>query len=209
MAGETTPSENEREGKTNMNGRELRKLFQEFNQRYFGGKLPAYSVRFVSRDRGFAPPRLGLSSSPAIFPGTQGYCHRSRRLIEIREGLARQETVSTLLHEMAHAATEGAHGMPWRREMLRLRELGAPLHGEDANVQLEWSHDDLSPRQMAFWRVAEELLMNEPQASLARTIEHFWLMEGFAHEDEPWAPDMFERLKCELAEEARMEGRKS
>jgi hypothetical protein len=33
----------------------------------------------------------------------------------------------TLLHEMAHAATDGDHGDTWKNEMARLKLLGAPV----------------------------------------------------------------------------------
>jgi hypothetical protein len=41
-----------------------------------------------------------------------------------------QRLKETLLHEMAHAASNGCHGKQWLAEMLRLAEMGAPT-GKD------------------------------------------------------------------------------
>ena len=32
-----------------MDGRQLRALFKQFNEEYWGGRLPAYSIRVVAR----------------------------------------------------------------------------------------------------------------------------------------------------------------
>jgi hypothetical protein len=36
-----------------------------------------------------------------------------------------------LLHEMAHAASDGDHGENWQSEMARLKQLGAPVDEND------------------------------------------------------------------------------
>jgi hypothetical protein len=36
-----------------------------------------------------------------------------------------------LIHEMAHAATDGEHGDNWQAEMARLKGLGAPVSKDD------------------------------------------------------------------------------
>jgi hypothetical protein len=36
-----------------------------------------------------------------------------------------------LTHEMAHAATDGDHGVDWQTEMAPLKGLGAPVSDDD------------------------------------------------------------------------------
>jgi hypothetical protein len=100
-------------------------MFRQFNDKYFGGKIPAYSVRVVHRISYVTPSGKVRSPYNLI-----GHCDRRRGLIEIRAGLAMREAVGTLLHEMAHAATTSAPGRRWKREMMRLSEAGAPLAEE-------------------------------------------------------------------------------
>lgn len=71
-----------------LNGRQLRKQFQQFNAQYFGSRLPGYAIRVV--------PHI-------TWLGEAGYCNRKRRLIRIRAGRSDEETIGILLHEMAHA----------------------------------------------------------------------------------------------------------
>ena len=85
-------------------------LFETYNQRFFGGRLPAY--RIVLSDRG---------------PGFRGLWCKKEREIHLRMSLQGMDLRRTLLHEMAHAAVARAgHGKVWLAEMLRLAELGAP-----------------------------------------------------------------------------------
>ncbi len=62
---------------------------------------------------------------------------KQRRLIEILRGLPDEDATSTLLHEMVHAATNGGHGMPRTRDMIRLRSAGAPLANTDRVIRLD------------------------------------------------------------------------
>jgi hypothetical protein len=39
-----------------------------------------------------------------------------------------------LIHEMAHAATDGEHGSAWQAEMARLMLLGAPMSPDEFYV---------------------------------------------------------------------------
>jgi hypothetical protein len=39
----------------------------------------------------------------------------------------------TLIHEMAHMATGGDHGLAWKAEMARLKQLGAPVSRVDVD----------------------------------------------------------------------------
>jgi hypothetical protein len=103
-----------------LDGKQLRKKFGEFNAQYFNNRLPPYSIRVV--------PEI---KSDSIDGHVYGRCKKKRRLIEIRQGLRDEEAISTLLHEMAHAGTNDGHGPKWWREMIRLREAGAPLTAFD------------------------------------------------------------------------------
>jgi hypothetical protein len=99
-----------------MNGRQLCALFKQFNDEYWGGRLPAYSIHVVAN----------MTSL-----GEWGRWLKKRKLIEILRGLTDEDATSTLLHEMAHAATNGGHDVPWKREMIRLLSAGAPLANTD------------------------------------------------------------------------------
>lgn len=119
-----------------MDGKQLRRKFAEFNAHYFNNKLPPYSIRVV--------PRANRS-------GGEGETIRERRLIKIRRGLRDEMAVSTLLHEMAHAATGNGHGMKWKREMIRLRRARAPLVAADRDVSIADWDGVVTKRQ---WREA-------------------------------------------------------
>jgi len=87
-------------------------LFDEFNARYFHGRLPPYRIRVVEH----IPGRQG----PA------GLHQRTHTRILIRRS-DDDDMIVTLLHEMAHAATVDNHNNRWRTEMQRLRQAGAPI----------------------------------------------------------------------------------
>src|SRR5215471_17966417 len=105
-----------------MHGNELRRLFREYNARYFGGRLPDYRLRSVE-----GITRLGEA----------GECNRRQRVIRILRSLDDDDSRNCLLHEMAHAATTSGHGKRWKAEMIRLRRAGAPLRGPDATVRMD------------------------------------------------------------------------
>jgi hypothetical protein len=103
-----------------MTGRRLRALFNTYNRLYFGGSLSPYEICTKVRVSGF---------------DRRGGCYLYRPLIEIQRGLSDAESISTLLHEMAHARYPGGHHQRWAWEMLRLHDLGAPLTGEDLDIK--------------------------------------------------------------------------
>src|SRR5215472_1627551 len=142
-----------------MNGRELRRLFAEFNQRYFGGRLPKYRLR---------------SELYMTRLGEVGRCHIRQRLIRINRSLKDDEAISCLLHEMAHAATTEHHRKPWKAEMIRLRHAGAPLIGPDATVALEdWSGDFVGQKQFRY--AVQDLLIDHADITLSSAIRYFIL----------------------------------
>jgi hypothetical protein len=51
----------------------------------------------------------------------------------------------SLIHEMAHTATDGSHGDAWHAEMDRLQQLGAPVWEGDLGRSWEPYKRTLSP----------------------------------------------------------------
>jgi hypothetical protein len=181
-----------------MNGRQLRKLFEEFNRDYFNGRLRPYAIRVVDH---------------ITWLDESGSCSRGAKLIRIRRGLCDEEAASTLIHEMAHAAATGNHGLPWKREMIRLREAGAPLVEPDSTVLLEaWSGSRVSKRQ--FRASVSDALAYSLDLTLPQVIRHFISTEGGPStvseflKRYPWAREVFRQATREAtAEQSRVAGR--
>lgn len=177
-----------------MNGNQLRKLFQEFNRRYFGNRLPPYAIRVADS---------------STWLGESGCCNPKKRLIKVTGGQPDEQAVSTLLHEMAHAATTGKHGMPWKREMIRLRQAGAPLCEPDDQVRLkDWSGNRVSKQH--FRAVMQDAVSGLPKIGLTQAIRYFISNEGGPSTASaflkryPWAREALHQVKREHAEyEAR------
>jgi SprT-like family len=87
---------------------DVQRLFERFNQKYFGNRMPAY--------------RVAQSDSC----GSIGVCRKKQRAIHLSAGLRDSLVRTTLLHEMAHAATSPRHGPVWQKEMRRLIRLLRP-----------------------------------------------------------------------------------
>jgi len=182
-----------------MVGRQLRALFKQFNEEYWGGRLPAYSIRVVAR----------ITSRGSFGPvGTWGRWLKKRGLIEILRGLSDEDATSTLLHEMAHAAVGSSHGMLWKRQMIRLRSAGAPLSNTDRFIRL----DDGAGRPISkkrFRGTMQDLLMDSPEMTLAGAIRYFIGTEGGSTtiaaflRRYPWARTVFKDEKREKAEEQK------
>jgi hypothetical protein len=109
-------------------------MFQRFNIRYFAGRLPDYKIRVVYDVWYWETERCGY---PPCFPSADeavGFIDFAGRQIFIRFlgfhtcGLTMAES---LIHEMAHAATDGDHGADWQTEMDRLKGLEAPVNDTD------------------------------------------------------------------------------
>ena len=107
------------------------------------------------------------------------------------------------MHEMVHAATNEKHGMPWKREMIRLREAGAPLCATNCEVAL----DDRTRQCISkdhFRGEIEDILLDAPEITLHRAIRHFIYWEGGPETTirgflrrYPWAPKIFQAAKKE------------
>jgi hypothetical protein len=101
------------------------RLFDRFNRRYFGARLPAYQIVLHAR---YEEQGIPLA----------GHCWKRARRIDLTavplpagEGL--------LLHEMMHAAvTSPWHGQIFCAEVRRLAHLGAPLDRVDRDLAEAW-----------------------------------------------------------------------
>jgi len=110
-------------------------MFQAFNVQYFAGQLPDYKI-LVVYDVWFWETQVFGISLPSRRPlyEASGFIDFEGRVILIRFlphltcGIS---MVGTLLHEMAHAASDGDHGENWQSEMARLKQLGAPVDEND------------------------------------------------------------------------------
>ena len=85
---------------------DVQKLFERYNRKYFGGKLPPDTVEISNK---YATSR----------------CCKANRTIYPNEKPEKMKVA--LLHEMAHAISQSGHGPGWRRQMARLQRLGAPI----------------------------------------------------------------------------------
>ncbi|MGA3316613.1 MAG: SprT-like domain-containing protein [Candidatus Korobacteraceae bacterium] len=180
-----------------LNGKQLRIQFQQFNQQYFGGRLPPYRIRVVKH----------MTWSPG-----SGHCNKKRRLIEMKAGCSDEETLGTLLHEMAHAAASGIpHGMPWKKEMIRLREAGAPLATLDKFVKLDdWDGRTVTRRH--FRAAIDDLLLDVDvsKVTLHGAVRYFLYNEGgretvtsFLRRN-PWVRAVIRTAKKQRAEDERL-----
>lgn len=174
-----------------MNGHELRKIFEDFNGKYFGGKLPQYRIHVK---------RLHTAAG-RIVP--------RRRLIEvgIYESQVQKET---LLHEMVHAAADRVgHGKRFIAEIKRLRQIGAPLGETERNAIVMGMRRRLTAD--GFRGDVKEFLADNPQGTFASFVEGLNSTEGFADSvaefvrKYTWARDAFRAAARNCEEErARM-----
>ena len=114
-------------------------MYRQFNTQYFGGRLPDYKILVVYDVWYWETERCGYPPCDPSVPDADGFIDFSGRQIFIRF-LAHQTTCpameEVLLHEMAHAATDGEHGDNWQAEMARLKDLGAPVNDDDIEEKL-------------------------------------------------------------------------
>lgn len=173
-----------------LNGRQLRKKFMEFNAQYFNNRLPPYSIRVV--------PRM-------TWMGESGRHNKKRKLIEIQQGLPDEDAIGFLIHEMAHARIGDQHGMRWKREMIRLRETGAPLVAADRNVSLD-DGDGTRVSERMFRSHVEDELCARPDQTLACAVRDFIRSYGGAETVSEflnkyrWASAVFKAMQKEFRE---------
>jgi hypothetical protein len=112
-------------------------LFHRFNTQYFCGCLPDYQILVVFDAWYWEIERCGYA--PAFPPAAEasGFIDFPARRIFIRylaEHTNDRAMEPWLIHEMAHAATDGDHGDAWQAEMARLKRLGAPVSPDEFDV---------------------------------------------------------------------------
>ena len=102
--------------KTAWTNERLRRLYRRYNRRFWGGKLPDFSIR--------------LGTVGKLF----GQCDGKKKVITINVGLhpSDREIRSTILHEMCHAAADGGkrpqgHGYPFWAQIEHLLRQRAPI----------------------------------------------------------------------------------
>ncbi len=102
--------------------RALKKLFREYNRRFFGGKLPDCIVCFAT-PRSFEKNGLGKATCAVTF--MKGY-DRPAIFISANKLKGWRYIKSDLLHEMTHVSKPRAeHGKVFQDEMKRLANAGA------------------------------------------------------------------------------------
>ncbi len=155
--------------KQHRDNKQYQALFDEFNQRYFGGKLPRYRIQVVDC--------ISLEEGDEIPLDYEGENIRHRRLILLKR-MVKADMISTLLHEMAHTATDDAHTKRWGKEIERLCRAGAPI-SEDILIA--------PPRlTKVFVRaVAEDLLGERPDTTLWEFAR--WVVYKYGYAPSPTA----------------------
>ena len=133
-------------------------LFAEYNQLYFGGRLPRYKVLLTN------------DHSP---------CERRKRKIYINPD---KEDVSViLLHEMVHAAVGFGHRKKWLDEVRRLAELGAPLKEE---IQKYSPEKETSSKQLLdeFFEAGQDVPPDWTWAEVRRYLGYKWgITDKYGH----------------------------
>jgi hypothetical protein len=89
----------------------LHKLFEDFNVKYFGGRLPPYKI-----------VRNAIVGAR---------CERRQRRIIFGHDVSSTDIPAILIHEMTHAATTDRHGRTFNRKLNELKKLGAPTLKSD------------------------------------------------------------------------------
>ena len=112
-------------------------LFDEFNARYFHGRLPPYRILVVEHIPGRWGP-VGLHQRPP-----------KRILIRRSDD---DVMIVSLLHEMAHAATVDNHNTRWRTAMQRLRQAGAPIPDEELRAPTRMTQQFIESQATAVLR---------------------------------------------------------
>jgi hypothetical protein len=112
----------------------LQEMLQRFNTQYFAGRLPDYRILVVYDVWHWATEQYGYE--PEFPPAAEscGFIDFPARQIFIRflgYHSIGSTMAETLIHEMAHAATDGNHDANWQAEMTRLKRHGAPVSDVD------------------------------------------------------------------------------
>lgn len=100
---------------------ELNSLYQRWNQRFFGGRLPDVNVVLEVNPSAYPSSQDSLM----MWSGTGGVAKLEDKEISIALDLSDRDKRRVLLHEMVHFAAPGdGHGPQFQRQIRRLRRLG-------------------------------------------------------------------------------------
>lgn len=178
-------------GKNRELNSKYRDMFNEFNQKYFNGKLPRYQIRVVER----------ISWVPC-----GGQCDNRKRVILITRN-EESSMVGVLLHEMIHAAVGGFHGERFCREWDRLQESGAPVRlGESEAYR---ALPKRLTRQFVS-NVADDIVAVQPAVKLWDFARWFVHNYGFKWtptallRSYPWIGNVLREAKREFREEQKL-----
>jgi hypothetical protein len=125
-------------------------LFSEYNQRYFGGRLPQYKVL--------------PTNDHSRWEG------RKRRIYVNPEN---EDVPVILLHEMVHAAVGFGHRKKWLDEVRRLVELGARLKEE---LQRYSPENEISSKQLLdeFFEAGEDVPPDWTWVEVRKYLGYKW-----------------------------------
>jgi hypothetical protein len=135
--------------------------FREYNATYFGGQLPDYRIDVLARDQIDALGRID----------------RTAQQIVLRVMKSADEMQFTLIHEMAHAASEDRHHRAWRAEMRRLAAARAPV--DRLEMRVVGTSERLA-EQLIYDRALYYLVWQCPQPTLHRFARLFVEELGYA-----------------------------
>jgi hypothetical protein len=162
---------------------EFQALFNQFNDRYFSGRLPSYRICVVDR---------------ITKKGESGWHYVRTKRIKIR--FANHELMTeTLLHEMAHAASNDFHGPLWKKVMRRLQELGA-LKSNSSDIEMLTVNNRLTRSMVE--DVAFEALDADPKTTFHAIAKFLAHKNGYSirafNRRFPWIKKTFQRIKQEF-----------
>ena len=164
----------------------LQALLRKLDKQYFAGRFAEYSVEFAAPN--------ACTCAAARTNASQGK-------ILIRLGLRDQNLPGVLLHQMAHAVSEDTHDLAWKREMIRIRALGAPLLEADSLIELrDWKAGRASPAEFAAF--LSGFLLRDPSATLEVSVKRFIDDGRRAGRPKdyirscPWITDTFEKMRA-------------
>jgi hypothetical protein len=145
--------------------------------------------------------------SPRGWTTLDGLCHRQAQTIYIRAKAPAKKLKGILLHEMAHAVTDGGHSDAWQAEIKRLHLAGAPVHRADLKRFPEMGESDNWPYPIPVTKetvrsCAREFLI---EGGSTQTVQKF--LRWFVNENAcgqpsvtallsayPWVPCVFHQV---------------
>lgn len=168
--------------------RNLAKLYDELNKKFFRRRLPVY--------------RVICKNLPW---GLHGHCNSQERIIFLKKGLGQEDLRCTLLHEMCHIGTPG-HGKRFQAKLTRLSEMGETWAKEELRLYETGETWNQSIRGLRL--NLEEWVLQSPRprfSSIVRFIANDWGMTS--HEllqKVPWLRAAWQKVCQESKEHKRL-----